>query len=227
MLFFWDKTILLLIPALILSIYAQYKVNSEYRRYSEVPSSLGKPGWKVAEEILSAVGLHDVRIERISGELTDHYDPRDKVLRLSDRIYNSRSIAALGILAHEIGHALQDKEDYVPLKLRGIIVPVANIGSNLAIPFFFLGFIFYIPTLMDIGILAFSLAVLFQLITLPVEFDASRRAIKLLTNLGLVSNFEIKGVKAVLWAAAMTYVAATAMAALQLLRLIILRGERE
>ncbi|MCD6363443.1 MAG: zinc metallopeptidase [Synergistetes bacterium] len=227
MFFFWDWTFLLLIPALLLAVYAQAKVQSTYRKYAAVPAAVRKPAWMVAREILDRNGLGHVAIEMIPGELTDHYDPRAKVLRLSSAVYNNPSIAAIGIAAHEAGHALQHATGYLPLSIRNAIVPVANIGSQLAIPFFFLGFLFGIPSLMDIGIVAFSAAVVFQLITLPVEFDASSRAIRVLYTGGFVSNREKKAVEEVLGAAALTYVAATAMAALQLIRLLILRGERD
>jgi len=224
---FWDWTFILLMPALILAIYAQAKVQSTYRKYAVIPAMVGKPAWVVAREILDRNGLTNVPIEMVPGELTDHYDPRSRVLRLSSAVYNSRSIAAIGIAAHEVGHAIQHASGYVPLSLRNAIIPVASIGSQLAIPFFFLGFIFGIPSLMDLGIIAFSGAVLFQLITLPVEFNASSRAIRVLYSSGYVSNKEVNAIEEVLGAAALTYVAATAMAALQLIRLLIIRGERE
>ncbi len=224
---FWDWTIIILIPALFLAIYAQAKVQSTYRRYSAIPASSRKPAWVVARELLDINGLGNVAIEMVPGELTDHYDPRSRVLRLSSAVYNSPSIAAIGIAAHEVGHAIQHATGYLPLSIRNAIVPIASIGSQLAIPFFFLGFIFGIPSLMDVGILAFSLAVLFQLITLPVEFNASSKAITALFSSGYVSIREKEAIEEVLGAAALTYVAATAMAALQLVRLLVLRGERE
>ncbi|MDK2871724.1 MAG: uncharacterized protein PWQ16_1076 [bacterium] len=227
MFLFWDWTFLLLIPALILAIYAQAKVQSTYRKYAAIPAMVGKPAWVVAREMLDRNGLSDIPIEMVPGELTDHYDPRSRVLRLSSGVYNSRSIAAIGIAAHEVGHAIQHATGYLPLSLRNAIIPVASIGSQLAIPFFFLGFIFGIPSLMDVGIIAFSGAVLFQLITLPVEFNASSRAVKALYSSGYVSNREVGAIEEVLGAAALSYVAATAMAALQLVRLLILRGERD
>lgn len=227
MFYLGDWTFILLMPALILAIYAQAKVHSTYRRYAAIPAMIGKPAWVVAREMLDRNGLTNVPIEMVPGELTDHYDPRSRVLRLSSGVYNSRSIAAIGIAAHEVGHAIQHATGYLPLSLRNAIVPVANVGSQLAIPFFFLGFIFGIPSLMDVGIIAFSGAVLFQLITLPVEFNASSRAISTLYSSGYVSVKEIKAIEEVLGAAALTYIAATAMAALQLVRLLILRGERD
>lgn len=227
MFFLWDWTFLLLMPALLLAVYAQSKVQSTYRRYSAIPALAHKPAWVVARELLDRNGLGNVAIEMVPGELTDHYDPRSRVLRLSAGVYNSPSIAAIGIAAHEVGHALQHATGYLPLSIRNAIVPVASIGSQLAIPFFLLGFLFGIPSLMDVGILAFSGAVLFQLITLPVEFNASSRAISALSSSGYVSVRDREAIEEVLSAAALTYVAATAMAALQLIRLLILRGERE
>ncbi|MCS7233297.1 MAG: zinc metallopeptidase [Synergistetes bacterium] len=227
MLYLGDWTFILLMPALILAIYAQAKVQSTYRKYSAIPAGIGKPAWVVAREMLDRSGLTHVPVDMVPGELTDHYDPRSRILRLSSEVYNSRSIAAIGIAAHEVGHAIQHATGYLPLSLRNAIVPVANIGSQLAIPFFLLGFIFGIPSLMDVGIIAFSGAVLFQLITLPVEFNASSRAVKVLYSSGYVSGREVRAIEEVLGAAALTYIAATAMAALQLVRLLILRGERE
>ncbi len=232
MFFFYDWTWILLIPALIFSIYAQTKVSSTYEKFSQVISRSGYTGAELAREILNRAGAYnpellDVDIVAIPGRLTDHYDPRKKVLRLSHDNYYGRSVASLGIVAHEVGHAIQHARAYAPLTVRNAIVPVANIGSQLAFPLFFLGFLFNAPSLMDIGILAFSLALLFQVITLPVEFDASARAVRILRAGEYMDERELSMVKKVLTAAALTYVAATAMALLQLIRLLILRDRSD
>ncbi len=226
MLFWWDPTYILLLPALILSIYASMKVRSTFAYYSEIPNSRRITGREAAEIILRSIGLDNVRIEPIPGTLTDHYDPTTKVLRLSEPVYSEPSVAALGVAAHEIGHAIQHATGYYALALRSSLVPVANIGTNLAFPLFFLGFIFGSSSLMNIGILAFSLAVLFYLITLPVELNASKRAQEVLLSLGLVTQREAEGVKKVLNAAALTYLAAALTALLNLLRLILLANMR-
>lgn len=226
MFFLWDPTYILLLPALILSIYASMKVRSTFLYYSEIPNSRRLTGREAAEIILKSVGLNDVKIEPVPGTLTDHYDPTTKVLRLSEPVYSEPSVAALGVAAHEIGHAIQHATGYYALALRSSLVPVANIGTNLAFPLFFLGFIFGSPSLMNIGILAFSLAVLFYLITLPVEINASKRAQEVLLSLGLVTQKEAEGVKKVLNAAALTYLAAALTALLNLLRLILLANMR-
>jgi len=217
---------IILIPAIILTLYAQYKVQNAYLKYSKISAKNGLSGREVAEELLMKSNLENIKIEPIEGHLSDHYDPRQKKLGLSKDIYYSRSVAAQGIVAHEIGHAIQDSTGYFPLVLRTNLVPVANIGSHMAVPLFLLGFLFSIPSLMDMGIIVFSLAVLFQTITLPVEFDASKRAVELLIKENIISQTEINSVKKVLNAAALTYVAAAAVAVLQLLRLIILRDRR-
>jgi len=227
--FFWDYTIFLLIPPLILALYAQQKVKSTYRLYSTKLASSRISASKVAQEILNSSGASNVRIEQAAGQLTDHYDPRKKVLRLSQGVYGSPSLAALGIAAHEAGHAIQHHSGYAPLHLRNAIYPVANLGSSLAFPLFFIGFLFSRQgpsLLMDIGILLFAGAVVFSLLTLPVEFNASRRAMGLLRDGGYLREDELQGARKVLSAAALTYVAATAMAAVQLLRLFLLRGSR-
>ncbi len=216
--FFMGPSILILIPALILAMYAQYKVRSTYARYARVRTSSGITAAQAAQRILAGAGISDVEIQGIRGVLSDHYDPRRKVLRLSDP--HSPSVAAVGVAAHEAGHAIQHARAYKPLALRTAIVPIANLGSQLAFPLFFLGLIFRYDMFITIGILAFSAAVLFTLITLPVEFDASRRAIAALRDGYLVSEEELGEVKEVLFAAALTYVAAAAMAALQLLMLL-------
>ena len=224
--FYFDTTIIILIPAIILTLYAQYKVQTTYAKYSKVLAKNGLSGREIAERLLRRSNLGNIKIEPIEGRLSDHYDPRQKKLGLSKEIYYSNSLAAQGIVAHEIGHAIQDREGYSPLALRSNLVPLANLGSRMALPLFLLGFLFSIPGLMDIGIIAFSLAVLFQLITLPVEYNASRRAVALLVREDIIAEEEIKPVKSVLNAAALTYVAATAVAVLQLLRLVILRNRR-
>ena len=223
---FFDNTMLLLIPAIAITLYAQYKVKSVYTRYMKISAENGLNGKQVAERLLKIKRLENIKIEIIPGRLTDHYDSKNKKLGLSREVYYGSSIAAQGIVSHEIGHAIQDSLKYLPLVLRSNLVPVSNLGSRMAIPLFLIGFIFTLPALMEIGIIAFSLAVLFQIITLPVEFDASKRAIKLLNIGNMLSNQETIYAKQVLDAAALTYIAATAMAILQLLRLIVLRNRR-
>ena len=225
MFYYYDPTVLLLIPGLILALYAQFKVSSTYARYKKVHSGTGLTGAQIARQILDTNGCGSVRIERVPGSLTDHYDPENGVLRLSEEVYGSRSIAALGVAAHEAGHAIQDATDYGPMRIRATLVPVANIGSSAAIPLFMLGLIFSWEPLLKIGILCFSLAVLFYLVTLPVEFNASGRAVALLSS-GYLPQDEVQGVKKVLSAAALTYVAAALQAILQLLRLVLLAGSR-
>ncbi len=226
--FFWDYTFFLLIPPLILAIYAQQKVRSTYKRFSEKVASSRISAAELARRILNTSGA-EVKVEKTSGRLTDHYDPRKKALRLSEAVYGSKSIAALGISAHETGHALQHQEGYLALHLRNAIYPVVSFGSSLAFPIFFVGFIFSRQgpsILMDIGILLFAGAVVFSLLTLPVEFNASKRALVLLRQGGYLERDELLEARQVLSAAALTYVAATAMAAMQLLRLFLLRGSR-
>ncbi len=223
---FYDSTMLILLPALILSFYAQYKVQSTFNRYISIANYGGYTGAEVAKKILDAMGLGDIPIDRIGGYLSDHYDPRKKVLRLSDAVYNGRSIAAIGVAAHEAGHAIQHANGYVPLSIRNAIVPIANFGSQAAFLFIFLGLIMGPMTMLDIGIYLFLAVVAFQLITLPVEFNASSRAVELLSVQGFVTRDEEKSVKKVLNAAALTYVAAAASAVAQLLRLLQLRDRR-
>ncbi|MEN3202470.1 MAG: zinc metallopeptidase [Atribacterota bacterium] len=224
--FFFDATFLILIPALLLALYAHTKVTQTYAVLSRKRARVGLSGWQVAKDFVEQLGLR-VRIEEIPGALTDHYDPSREVLRLSQAVARGTSIADLAIVAHEVGHVLQKREGYAPFALRSTLVPVAGFGSQLALPLFFLGFLFAFRPLMDIGILLFSFAVLFQLVVLPVEFDASRRALHVLERLGLVSNEERPLVQQMLRAASLTYVAATAVAALQLIRLFLLRESRE
>lgn len=226
MFYFGDPTFLLLIPALIFAFYAQSKVQSAFRKYSQIAASSGLTGSEVAQRLLARYRVADVTVEPTEGSLSDHYDPRQKTIRLSPEVYNSSSIAALGIAAHETGHAMQHAKGYKPLSLRTRFFPVASIGSQLAFPLFFMGFIFGGKTLMDVGIVLFSLAVFFQLLTLPVEFNASRRAVNMLHENAMIGQGEVAATQRVLSAAALTYVAATAMSALQLVRLFLLRGRR-
>lgn len=226
--FFYDPTYMLLIPALLLALYAQAKVNSTFQRYLRVPASSGVSGAQAARLLLDRNNLHHVPVEITRHHLGDHYDPRQKVLRLSPEVYHGRSLAALGVAAHETGHALQHAQAYIPLNIRNAIFPVASFGSSLAFPLFFVGLIFQTGFLMDLGILLFTAAVLFQVITLPVELNASSRALYMLENAGFLSRgTEVQGARKVLSAAALTYLAATAMAVMQLLRLLVLRGSRD
>lgn len=224
--FFYDPTFILLIPALLFALYAQSKVNGTFQRYLRVYASSGMTGAEVARRILDSNGLYDVAVERIHGHLTDHYDPRQRVLRLSQAVYGGTSVAALGVAAHEAGHALQHANNYVPLGIRNNLFPVANIGSQMAFPLFFMGLIFRWDTLMLVGIWFFIAALAFQLVTLPVEFNASRRAIAQLSSGGYITQSEIPHAKKVLDAAALTYIAAAAMALSQLYRLLVLRNSR-
>lgn len=226
MMFFWDPTYLIVIPGILLALYAQYRVQSAYGRYSQVPIHNGLTGARVAEEILRRNGLSRVQVERIDGILSDHYDPRTRVLRLSSGVYDGASVASVGVAAHETGHAIQHAQAYAPLAVRSAIVPVTQFGSWLAWPLFFIGFLFQSGTLMQLGILIFSAAVAFTLVTLPVEFDASGRAMRVLRAEGLVTADELAGVRAVLNAAALTYVAAAAVAILQLVRMLLLSNLR-
>jgi len=223
--FFFDPLYFLLIaPAFLLSIIAQIWVKSAYNKYSQTPNMRGLSGAEAADYMLRAKGVHDVRIEISSGLLSDHYDPRDKTLRLSPEVYQGRTIAAIGIACHEADHALQHAFGYAPLRLRTALVPITMIGSNLAWPLLFIGFIFHALTLIKLGILFFSGAVLFQLVTLPVEFNASFRALAAIKETGLLTADEFSGAKQVLTAAAMTYVAAAAAAILQLLYFLLRAG---
>jgi len=208
------------LPAIIIAMIAQNKVNSTFNKYSSVLNGRGITGAEVAQKILNLYGIYDVKIEHVSGNLSDHFDPRTKVIRLSDSVYSSTSVAALGVAAHETGHAIQHNNGYFPIKLRNTILPVANIGSGLAFPLVILGIVFSFPTLVNFGIILFSAVVLFQLVTLPVEFNASHRAIVVMEEQNILSDGELVGAKKVLSAAAMTYVAATIVALGNLLRLI-------
>lgn len=223
---YFDPTMMLALLGLILTMLASAKVKSTFAKYDRVRCMAGLSGAEAAERVLHAAGIYDVRVRQVGGSLTDHYDPRNKTLNLSDSTYASRSIAAVCVAAHECGHAIQDQKQYGPLVLRSTLVPAANIGSQLSWPIFFAGILFSLQPLMMAGIILFSLAVLFQLVTLPVEFNASSRALQILENTGMLGSQEMPGAKNVLRAAAMTYVAALASSLLQLLRLIILARGR-
>ncbi len=221
---FTMNDMMLLLPALILSVYAQWKVSSTFKKMSERRAASGMTGAQVARMLLQRNGIDDVKVETVPGSLSDHYDPTNKVLRLSEPVYDSNSLAALGVAAHETGHAIQHHTAYSALSLRSTILPVANIGSKLAIPLFLGGMLMRMDILVTIGIVMFLGAVAFTLVTLPVEFNASRRALAQLTSGGFLRNDEIQGAKSVLDAAALTYVAAAAMAVVQLIRLIMIRN---
>ncbi|MEE0217876.1 MAG: zinc metallopeptidase [Lachnospira sp.] len=223
--YYYDPTYMLIIISALISLFAQFLVNSRFSKYSRVRSRSGMTGAQAAERILQSQGIYDVAIQRVSGKLTDHYDPRNKTLNLSDAVYASTSVAAVGVAAHECGHAIQHARGYAPLSFRSALVPVANIGSQLSWLFIILGIFFGgSHTLIMVGILMFSAAVLFQLVTLPVEFNASGRALKLLSETGILQKDEVSDTRKVLSAAALTYVAAAATAVLQLLRLLRLFG---
>ena len=223
--YYYHPTYALVLIGAVLSILASAKVNSTYRKFSRVRSMTGMTGAQAAERILYQAGIRDVRVEHVRGSLTDHYDPSSKVIRLSDDTYNSPSVAAVGVAAHECGHVLQHHEGYVPLKIRTALVPAANIGSTLGIPLILIGILLGASqVLISVGIWVFALAVLFQLVTLPVEFDASRRAVRILDSQGILTGTEVGQCRKVLHAAALTYVAAAAASILQLLRLVMLFG---
>lgn len=225
--YYFDPTYILIIIAALLSLIASGLVKSTFNKYSRYTSGSGMTGAQAAERILHNAGIYDVSVQHISGNLTDHYDPSAKVLRLSDTVYGSRSVAAVGVAAHECGHAIQHATNYAPLNIRGSLVPVANFGSALSWPMILIGVIAgWNQVLIEIGILLFCAAVLFQLVTLPVEINASRRALRRLEEDGILGNQELGMTKKVLGAAALTYVAAAAGAILQLLRLILLFGGR-
>lgn len=232
---YFDWTYILVVVGALLCTWANSRVSSTYSKYVKVRAASGMTGAEAAERILRNSGIHDVQIQHVSGNLTDHYDPSSKVLRLSDSVYDSRSVAAIGVAAHECGHALQHKEGYGPLKLRSLLVPAANLGSKLGLPLVLLGlalgFAFELPgggyfSLAQIGVWVFSLAVLFQVVTLPVEFNASSRALKMLQSYGIMREDEVDDCKNVLGAAALTYVAAAASSILQLFRLVLLSNRR-
>lgn len=226
---YFDPTYLLVLIGVAICLIASARVKGTFRKYSGFRNSRNMTGAEAAERVLHSAGIYDVRIEHVRGSLTDHYDPRSKVLRLSDDTYGSTSVAAVGVAAHECGHAIQHARSYAPLRFRSALVPVANFGSTIAWPLILMGLFLRGDSsalLINIGILAFSLAVLFQLVTLPVEFNASGRAIRILADTGMMQGEEIKAAKKVLRAAALTYVAGAASAILQLLRIILLTGGR-
>lgn len=223
----FDSTYLLVIIGAVLSLIASARVKSTYAKYSQVRSHSGLTGAMAAERILRNAGIFDVRVERIAGDLTDHYDSRSKVLRLSDSVYDNSSVAAVGVAAHECGHAIQDNKSYAPLRLRAVLVPVANIGSTISWPLILVGLLLGgSDILITLGIIMFSFAVVFHLVTLPVEFNASNRAVTILSDTGILYGDEVKQTRKVLSAAALTYVASAATMILQLLRLLILFGNR-
>ena len=224
--FYFDWTYLLIIPGMLLGLWAQYKVKSAYAEYSRIPTRLGRPAASVVDDLLRRNGNSKVRIGRVSGELTDHYNPGNETLNLSDGVYGSASIAALGIAAHEAGHAMQKHENYAPLMLRTTIVPAVNICSSLSTPLFFLGLIMAWEPLTTLGIILFAASTVFALVTLPVEFNASNRAVAMLTEGGYVTGEEERGVRKVLQAAALTYVASAVTSLLSLLRLVMIANRR-
>ncbi len=220
--FYFDYYYLILVvPALLLAIWAQVQVKTTYRKYSRVPNSRGMTGAYAAQAVLNFYGITDVRIERVSGNLTDHYDPRSKVIRLSDGVYNSSTVAAIGIACHEAGHAAQHAENYAPIKIRNAIIPVCNIGSTIGIPLALIGWIFSFSILIYVGLGLYAAVFIFQVATLPVEFNASRRAIRVIDETQLLRDDEIGGAKKVLAAAAMTYVASMMVSLANLLRLLL------
>ena len=228
--FDWTYLVIVL-PCLLLSMLASSSVNSTFNKYNKVNSIRRLTGAEAAQRVLSANGVRGVRIERVSGNLTDHYDPKTNVIRLSDSVYGSTSVAAIGVAAHEAGHAVQYAHNYGPIKVRAAIIPITNIGSKLAMPLILAGILLSFlgglsNTLVYLGILAFSLSIVFQLVTLPVEFNASRRAMEAIESAGLLTHEEQQGARKTLKAAAMTYVAATAVAVAQVVRLLVLFGGR-
>jgi len=224
--FYYDWTMLIVLPAFIFSIWAQIKVNSSFNKYSAVYTAKRITGAAAARKILDANGLYDVKIEKVQGSMTDHYDPRANTIRLSETVYDVTSVAAVGVAAHEAGHAIQHARHYFPIKVRSAIIPVTQIGSYLAIPLFILGLLLASDGLILFGILLYSAITFFQLVTLPVEFNASKRAIQTLESQGIMYNDELEGAYSVLSAAAMTYVAALATSLLTLARLILLANDR-
>lgn len=228
--YYWDPTYVLVLIGAVICMLASAKVKTTYNKYSKYASMSGMTGAQAASQVLHAAGIYDVQVRHVSGNLTDHYDPRNRTLNLSDSVYGSRSVAAIGVAAHECGHAIQHQKNYFPLNLRSAIVPVANIGSMLAWPLIVIGALFNShmgSILIELGIWFFSFAVLFQLVTLPVEFNASHRAMVMLRDMGILNAQELPKTGKVLRAAAFTYVAGAAAAILQLLRLILLFGGRD
>ena len=224
--FYWDWTMIFVIPGLLLGLWAQMRVSSAFKKYSAVHAHNGMSAEGVARSMLNRSGCGEVSVRTVSGNLTDHYDPRNNTLRLSDGVYGSTSVAAIGVAAHECGHAMQQHEGYAPLKLRSALVPVVNLGSNLYFPIFLLGLVFSWEPLLYVGIACFALTLVFALVTLPVEFNASGRALSVLEEQGYLSRDEMDGARAVLNAAAMTYVAAAISSLLQLVRLLIIARDR-
>ncbi len=225
----WDSTYILVLIGAVICLIASANVKSTYKKYAQYRSATNMTGEQAAQRLLAAAGIRDVRVEHVAGDLTDHYNPSTKVLKLSDSVYGSTSVAAIGVAAHECGHAIQHAKGYVPLSLRSAFVPIANIGSALAWPVILLGLFINSESsqlIINVGIFLFSFAVIFQLITLPVEFNASRRALALIEQQGILSESELPYTRKVLGAAALTYVASAASALLQLLRVIILFGGR-
>lgn len=223
--YYYDSTYLLVIAAFLLTLFASMGVKSTFNKYSKVANQRGITGAQAVRNILDSNGLYDVQIEHIKGNLTDHFDPRAGVIRLSDSVYNSTSVAAIGVGAHEAGHAIQHSVGYVPIKVRNSIIPVVNLSSTLSMPIFFIGLIAGIPALATIGAILFAAVLVFQLVTLPVEFNASRRALKIIQNSNMMYDDEVDKAAKVLRAAAMTYVAAAASSALQLLRLLMIANK--
>lgn len=226
--YYYDPTYILVLIGVVISLWASAKVNSTYQKYSRTRSYSGLTGAEAARRILNSAGIYDVTIEHVRGNLTDHYDPRARVLRLSDSVYGSSSVAAIGVAAHECGHAIQDEESYAPLRIRSALVPVANFGTKAAIPIIILGLFFGSSyTLIQIGLLCFALGTLFQIVTLPVEFNASARAVRILGDSHMLMEEELQQTRKVLSAAALTYVAAALASVLSLLRLFLLFGGRD
>ena len=228
--YYWDPTYILVVIGAVICMIASARVKGTFNKYSQLRSMSGMNGAQVAQRVLQAAGIYDVQVRHVSGSLTDHYDPRTKTVNLSDPVYNATSVAALGVAAHECGHAIQHAKSYAPLSIRSALVPIANFGSMLAWPVILIGLFFNTRSsglIIDIGILLFSAAVLFQLVTLPVEFDASRRALVMLRTQGILADDELRYTRRVLKSAALTYVASAAAAILQLLRIIhITNGRR-
>ena len=224
--YFYDPTYFLVIIGFLLASFASFGVQRAFNKYAKVRSLRHYTGKDAARKILDENGLYDIRVENISGNLTDHFDPSAKVIRLSDSTYNSDSVAAIGVAAHEAGHAVQHAEGYAPIKIRNSMVPAVNVCSTLAMPLFIIGLILQIMDLANIGIILFSVALVFQIVTLPVEFDASHRALKILNNSAMLEEDELRGARKVLTAAAMTYVAAVLSSALQILRLVLISNSR-
>ena len=226
--YYYDPTYILVLIGVVISLWASAKVNSTYQKYSRTRSYSGLTGAEAARRILNSAGIYDVTVEHVRGNLTDHYDPRARVLRLSDSVYGSSSVAAIGVAAHECGHAIQDEESYAPLRSRSALVPVANFGTKAAIPIIILGLFFGSSyTLIQIGLLCFALGTLFQIVTLPVEFNASARAVRILGDSHMLMEEELQQTRKVLSAAALTYVAAALASVLSLLRLFLLFGGRD